>query len=181
MTKIKRYPNRKLYDTEAKQYITLDGIADLIRQGKDVTVVDYGSGEDLTALTLTQIILEQEKKQSGLLPRSILAGLIQTGGDRLNALQRALTSPLNLLYQFEEEIKLRIQLLVKQGELSEIEASTLQEKLLNPSLLLMRQTPISEQQIERIIEERNIPTRDDLRRLLDQVEELSIKLDQVSK
>ncbi|MGD8735253.1 MAG: polyhydroxyalkanoate synthesis regulator DNA-binding domain-containing protein, partial [Anaerolineae bacterium] len=55
MTRIKRYPNRKLYDTEAKQYITLEGIAALIRQGNEVQVIDHATGEDLTALTLTQI------------------------------------------------------------------------------------------------------------------------------
>lgn len=180
MTVIKRYPNRKLYDTEAKQYITLDGIAELIRAGKEVSVIDYASGEDMTALTLTQIILEQEKKQSGLLPRSVLAGLIQAGGDRLSALQRALTSPLNFLRQFEEEINHRMQDLVKQGELSESEANSLQEKLLGPSFLPLRNSPISEQEIERILEKRKIPTHDDLQHLLDQIEELSKKLGQVS-
>ena len=64
---IKRYPNRKLYDTEAKKYITLDGIAELIRQGEEVVVIDHTTNEDLTAVTLTQIIFEQEKKSSGFL------------------------------------------------------------------------------------------------------------------
>ena len=53
MPLIKRYPNRKLYDTEAKQYVTLEQIAELIRSGKDVQVIDHESGEDLTALTLS--------------------------------------------------------------------------------------------------------------------------------
>jgi polyhydroxyalkanoate synthesis repressor PhaR len=57
MPLIKRYPNRKLYDTEAKSYITLEGVAALIRNGEDVQVIDHESGEDLTTLTLTQIIL----------------------------------------------------------------------------------------------------------------------------
>ncbi|MCK5314811.1 MAG: polyhydroxyalkanoate synthesis regulator DNA-binding domain-containing protein, partial [Anaerolineales bacterium] len=74
MLNIKRYPNRKLYDTEAKQYITLDEIADLIRQGQEIRVTDNVTGEDLTAVTLSQIIFEQEKKQSGFLPRSVLTG-----------------------------------------------------------------------------------------------------------
>ncbi len=63
MPVIKRYPNRKLYDTAAKQYVSLDGIAELIRGGADVQVVDYTTGEDLTALILMQVIVEQEKKQ----------------------------------------------------------------------------------------------------------------------
>ncbi len=62
MPLIKRYPNRKLYDTEAKRYVTLENITEMIQKGEEVQVVDYESGEDLTNLTLTQIILEQEKK-----------------------------------------------------------------------------------------------------------------------
>ena len=81
MRLIKRYPNRKLYDTEDKMYVTLNGIAELIRDGHDVQVVDHTSGEDLTAVTLTQIIFEQEKRQSGFLPRSVLTGLVQAGGE----------------------------------------------------------------------------------------------------
>ena len=80
MPVIKRYPNRKLYDTEAKGYITLEQIGELIRDGQDIQVVDHATGEDLTALTLTQVILEQERKRSGSLPQTVLTGLIQAGG-----------------------------------------------------------------------------------------------------
>ena len=76
---IKRYQNRKLYDTSAKSYITLDGIAELIRQGNNVQIIDNVTEEDLTNITLMQIIVEQEKKKSGFLPLSILVGLIQAG------------------------------------------------------------------------------------------------------
>jgi len=76
---IKRYQNRKLYDTSAKRYITLDGIAQLTRQGNNVQIIDNVTEEDLTNVTLMQIIMEQEKKKSGFLPLSILVGLIQAG------------------------------------------------------------------------------------------------------
>ncbi|MCB0135660.1 MAG: polyhydroxyalkanoate synthesis regulator DNA-binding domain-containing protein, partial [Caldilineaceae bacterium] len=69
MPVIKRYPNRKLYDTESKRYVTLEHIAQMIQQGEDVIVTDHESGEDLTNLTLSQIIFEQEKKGSGLMSR----------------------------------------------------------------------------------------------------------------
>ncbi len=90
MPVIKRYPNRKLYNTDAKQYITLDGIAALIRQGQEVSVVDHTTGEDLTAVTLAQIIVEQEKRQGGILPHSLLASLIQAGGEAMHTLRRTL-------------------------------------------------------------------------------------------
>ncbi len=54
---IKRYSNRKLYNTETKQYITLEGLGALIQQGQEIQVIDHISGDDLTALTLIQIIL----------------------------------------------------------------------------------------------------------------------------
>ncbi len=87
---IKRYPNRKLYDTEAKRYVTLEQITQLIQQGQEVQVIDYESGEDLTNVTFSQIIFEQEKRGEGFLPRALLTNLIRTGGDTLDQLRRTL-------------------------------------------------------------------------------------------
>ena len=83
---IKRYLNRKLYDTQARQYITLERIANLIRQGVQVRVVDHESGEDLTAITLAQVITEQEKKRSGSVTSTALADLIASGAEQRNTL-----------------------------------------------------------------------------------------------
>jgi polyhydroxyalkanoate synthesis repressor PhaR len=90
MSIIKRYPNRKLYDTGTKRYVTLDHITQMIHEGQEVQVVDYETGEDLTNLTLSQIIFEQEKKGSGLLPRSLLTNLVRAGGDTFDQVRRAL-------------------------------------------------------------------------------------------
>jgi polyhydroxyalkanoate synthesis repressor PhaR len=87
---IKRYPNRKLYDTEAKRYVTLEQITQLIQQGQEVQVIDYESGEDLTNVTFSQIIFEQEKRGEGFLPRALLTNLIRAGGDTLDQLRRTL-------------------------------------------------------------------------------------------
>jgi len=83
---IKRYGNRKLYDTKASAYITLDGIAELVRQGKDLRVIDNDSGEDLTAVTFAQIIFEEEKRKSGLLSLPVLRWIIHQGGEALQEL-----------------------------------------------------------------------------------------------
>ena len=121
MAVIKRYPNRKLYDTEAKKYVTLDGIATLIRKGEEVQVIDHTTGEDLTALTLSQIIFEQEKKGGGFLPKSVLTSLVQAGGDTVNTLRRGLTAPLDLFRQVDDEIDQRLQSLISRGELAKEE------------------------------------------------------------
>jgi polyhydroxyalkanoate synthesis repressor PhaR len=76
---IKRYGNRKLYDTEESRYVTLEAIAAFVKQGEEVRVVDNDSGEDLTAVTFAQIILEEERRKNSLLPLPILRGIIQQG------------------------------------------------------------------------------------------------------
>ncbi len=75
---IKKYANRRLYDTSNSRYINLEDIAALVRNGKDVQVVDANTGEDLTRVTLTQIIVEDAKGQPAGLPLELLRQLIVT-------------------------------------------------------------------------------------------------------
>jgi polyhydroxyalkanoate synthesis repressor PhaR len=83
---IKRYANRKLYDTQRSRYVTLDQIAEMIRGGEDVKIVDNNSKEDLTTITLAQIIFEEEKKQKSFLPLGAMRNIIQSGGERIEEL-----------------------------------------------------------------------------------------------
>ncbi len=73
---IKKYGNRRLYDTVTSRYVNLDDIAALIREGKDVKVVDAKTGQDLTRVTLTQIISEDVKEKPTGLPLELLRQLI---------------------------------------------------------------------------------------------------------
>jgi polyhydroxyalkanoate synthesis repressor PhaR len=73
---IKKYANRRLYDTSGSRYINLEDIAALVRNGKDLQVVDAKTGEDLTRVTLTQIIVEDAKEQPTGLPLELLRQLI---------------------------------------------------------------------------------------------------------
>ncbi len=77
---IKRYANRKLYDTERSCYVTLDEISQMIKEGDDVKVVDNKTKDDLTAVTLAQIIVEEEKKVQKM-PLKLLRSIIQSGPD----------------------------------------------------------------------------------------------------
>jgi polyhydroxyalkanoate synthesis repressor PhaR len=79
---IKKYPNRRLYDTSASSYINLEDIAAFVRKGRDVQVVDAQSGEDLTRVTLTQIIMDDAKQQPTGLPLELLRQLI-VSSDRM--------------------------------------------------------------------------------------------------
>ncbi len=81
---IKRYPNRKLYDTETSRYITLEEIAEHLRAGGEVRVVDSRTGRDITSVTLAQVLVGQEKRQRGEIPFQRLLALLQTGGEYLH-------------------------------------------------------------------------------------------------
>lgn len=178
MPMIKRYPNRKLYDTQAKQYITLEEIANLIRQGQEIQVLDHATNEDLTAVTLTLVIFEQEKKRRGFLPQAVLTGLIQSGGETLGSIRRALALPLGLQRQVDEEIERRIRALVAQGELDEREGQCLLEKLAPPAQRpLGRQKP-SDSDIERLLAARGVPSQQDFAEIVRRLDELTVKLEQ---
>ena len=83
---IKRYQNRKLYDTEDSCYVTLEDIRDMIKQGDDVRIVDNATKDDLTSVTFAQIIFEEEKKQKGILPLNTFKQIIASGGEALKEL-----------------------------------------------------------------------------------------------
>jgi polyhydroxyalkanoate synthesis repressor PhaR len=179
MIVIKRYPNRKLYNTVAKQYVTLEGIAELIKQGEEVQITDHQSGEDLTAVTLTQIIFEQEKKEGGFLPRAVLTGLIQSGGHTISGLRRTLASPLDLFQQVNLEIERRIQTLVKDGDLNREEGEELQAKLIAVDEHGQNPDFPSDEELEQILTRHGVPSQDDLNNLNEKLDDLVAKLDKM--
>ena len=91
---IKRYSNRKLYDTQESRYVTLEEIEEMIRAGREISVVDAASGEDLTSVTLTQIILENERNHRANLPSAFLHQLIKHGEAWQEFVQRSMRSSL---------------------------------------------------------------------------------------
>jgi polyhydroxyalkanoate synthesis repressor PhaR len=89
---IKRYANRKLYDTERSRYVTLDQIAEMVRSGEQIQIVDNTSKEDLTKVTLAQIIFEEEKRQRSFLPLDAMRSIIQSGGEAIQEASARLSS-----------------------------------------------------------------------------------------
>lgn len=164
MRLIKRYPNRKLYDTEARRYVTLEGVAGLIRGGHEVQVVDHASGEDLTSVTLTQVIVELEKGRSGSVPQAVLTGLIRAGGDTLAGLRRRLALPAE--WEADDEMDSRLGVLVRRGEMALEEARWMGDRL--PA---ERPLP-DDEEIEASLARLGVPTRLDLARLAEQVDRL---------
>jgi polyhydroxyalkanoate synthesis repressor PhaR len=82
---IKKYANRRLYDTESSAYITLERLAEMVRQKRDFKVVDARSNEDITHNVLTQIIMDEEARGTNMLPVNFLRQLISLYGDSMQS------------------------------------------------------------------------------------------------
>jgi len=113
---IKRYGNRKLYDTSESRYVTLEEIARYVRAGEDVTVIENETGEDLTALAFAQIILEEERRKSGVLSLPVLRQLIQHGEQALQGIAAQVDRSMGAIGEMGERAGRRVQELVGIGE-----------------------------------------------------------------
>lgn len=106
---VKKYANRRLYDTGRSSYVTLDDLCDMIKEGQEFVVQDAKSGEDLTQQVLTQIIVEQESRGQSMLPPNFLRTLIRFYGDGMqgvvpNYLEQALDNFVQHQESFREGV-----------------------------------------------------------------------------
>ena len=107
---VKKYANRRLYNTESSSYITLDNLADMVRLGRDFVVYYAKSGDDITRSVLTQIIVEEEAKGRALLPTGFLRQLIGFYGDSMQGLvPRYLDHAMTAFAQQQEQIRATMQ------------------------------------------------------------------------
>ncbi len=100
---IKRYSNRKLYDTQESRYVTLEELEEMIRAGREIRVLDASTGEDLSSVTLAQIILENERAHRAALPTALLHQLIKHGEAWQDFVQRSLRSSLEGMITSQRE------------------------------------------------------------------------------
>jgi polyhydroxyalkanoate synthesis repressor PhaR len=107
---VKKYANRRLYDTRSSSYITLDNLAEMVRQGRDFVVYDAKTGEDITRGVLTQIIVEEEGKGRSLLPTAFLRQLIGFYGDQMQSLvPKYLEQAMAAFAQQQEQMRVAMQ------------------------------------------------------------------------
>ena len=105
---VKRYSNRKLYDTSGSRYVTLDEIARWVKAGEEVKIVENESGEDLTAVTFAQIILEEERKKNGYLSLPLLRNLIQHGEAALQGIAATVDRGMEVIRTAPERARSRV-------------------------------------------------------------------------
>ncbi|MFP4474307.1 MAG: polyhydroxyalkanoate synthesis regulator DNA-binding domain-containing protein [Desulfatibacillaceae bacterium] len=126
MRTVKKYTNRKLYDTVDKKYISLDRISELVMSGEDVRIVDSKTGDDLTSATISQLLAREKNVPSG-----VLIQLLQKGrGTLLHASRQYFSLWQNALTMAEGEIDKLVNRMVKNNEISESEGRTLKRDYL---------------------------------------------------
>jgi polyhydroxyalkanoate synthesis repressor PhaR len=183
MRTIKRYSNRKLYDTEDKRYITLEQIAELVRDGQDIKVIENQTGEDLTTITLSQILLEQEKRKEGKLPKSFFMSLIQRSSNSVADFMRK-----NVLQHFDstflspEQMNENVDELVRTGELPQEEAKQLKDEIKTRSQTFkQRLDEVIEARVQDVLGTLSIPSKAQIDGLNARIEELTALVDELSK
>lgn len=174
---IKRYRNRKLYNTQTKRYITLEEIENLIKQQENIQVIENDSGNDITATTLSQIIFDLEKNQTGVLPLNLLFSLVQSGGKRFDEIRRSIFTSLNFAHHFEAELGRRLNLLIASGNIPQDEGKVLFEKLVSVESKQDSLVDTMEGKISDFLRDRQIPTREDLQLLINRIDDLSQMID----
>src|SRR5690242_21332520 len=102
---IKKYANRRLYDTESSTYITLDRLAQMVREGREFEVIDAKSGEDITRQVLTQIIVDEEARGATMLPINFLKQLIGRSEEHTSELQSHVNLVCRLLLEKKKKKK----------------------------------------------------------------------------
>jgi polyhydroxyalkanoate synthesis repressor PhaR len=116
---VKRYGNRKLYDTSESRYVTLEEIGRWVKAGEEVKILENDTGEDLTAVTFAQIILEEERRKSGLLSLRMLREIIQHGEAALQGIAASVDRGVEAIRTAPERAGRRVQELTQISQISD--------------------------------------------------------------
>jgi polyhydroxyalkanoate synthesis repressor PhaR len=159
---IKRYANRKLYNTDTSRYITLKGISELVRENRDIRVIDNETGDDITPIILSQILVDDQKQARDQDPVAgrVLSELIQRGGDALYGLVRRSMGDMR---EGIDEARENLQKWVQNTPRPEIDTTEI--------------TKTVHSAVERVLRVMDLPTRADLEALNKNLERLSSALE----
>jgi len=180
---IKKYSNRKLYDTKDKQYITMDKIADLIKAGDEVMIIDNKTGEDLTAKLVSQLIGREEKDSDKALPSSVLMQMLRKGRYTLFGYGRKYLSLWQSAFTMsKDEIEKLINSLVRNKEISESEGRNLKKEIVaytgNLKSWILENI---DQRVTDGLAMMNLASMDQVKALKEQVDELLKKVESLEK
>ena len=166
--RIKCYANRKLYNTETSRYITLKGIATLLEDGQEVEVIDNATGEDITGVTLSQILVDTERSNREV-PGNLLSEIFQRGGDVVyNAIRRGVGDASDGLEELQRNFR----------KFSQGQNSDLSNWVACSPKDLER---VLQQSLEKVFRILDLPRRSDIERLNEQLSDLAKKIGELEQ
>ncbi|MBF0232508.1 MAG: hypothetical protein HQK62_08530 [Desulfamplus sp.] len=178
---IKKYANRKLYDTTEKKYVTMKHISSMIKSGKDVSIIDNESGEDLTSSIVSSLMGRDSGEADASLSSSLLIQLFRKGSGALTDYAKKYFSIWqNAFTLAEDELDYMLKGLVKNNEISRIEGSRLKKEIMGfTSSLKQWISEMVDKRINEVLSVMNLATRDQFANLTERISGLEKKIEEL--
>ncbi len=179
MHRIKKYANRKLYDTTDKKYISRTHLSELIKQGKDIIIIDNETGEDLTASIVSSLIATTRGKAGGTVSSGVLIQLFRKGGNALTDYAKKYVSFWQKSFTMaEDEIDDMVKGLVKNKEISRSEGSRLKKEIIGFTTSLKGWiSETIDKRLKEVLSATNLATKDQVTQLNLRINTLEKKLE----
>ena len=183
MRLIKKYANRKLYDTTAKKYISQTRLAELIKSGEEITVIDNPTGEDITTSIVSQLLAKDQPDRESPIPSRHLFQLLRKGSGTLVDYARKYSTLWQSAFTLaDDELDKLVGHLVKDKELSEKEGSRLKGEVQEYARNLKDwMVDMIDQRVSDVLGMMNLATREQVSQLNERIEELTQKISQLEK
>lgn len=180
---IKKYANRKLYDTHAKKHISRDKLAELIKKGEEVTVIDNRTGEDITVSIVSQLIgLDNPDTDKAVSPRLLMQLLRKGSGTVTDYAKKYVSLWQGAFNMAEDEIDKLVGRLVKSKELSKDEGSRLKNEIISYTDGIKNWVSESvDKRVGEVFDAMNLATNDHIEELSDRIDALAKKIAQMEK
>ncbi len=180
MHRIKKYANRKLYDTTDKKYISRKRLSELIKQGEDIVIIDNETGEDLTASIVSSLIATTSGKAGGNVSSGVLIQLFRKGGSALTDYAKRYVSLWQKSFTLaEDEIDSMVKALVKNKELTKSEGNRLKKEIIGyTSSIKDWISDTVDNRLKEVLSGTNLATKDQVAELNERVNTLEKKLKQ---
>jgi polyhydroxyalkanoate synthesis repressor PhaR len=178
---IKKYANRKLYDISDKRYLTMDRLADLIKSGEEVSIIDNETGEDITAAIVSQLLGREKFRGNKGVPSNILMQMLRKGPGTLFGYGKKYVSIWqNALLMSRDEIERLINSLVREKEISESEGRNLKKELLNYTNNLKAWImEVIDQRLNEALSMMNLASKDQVKALNKRFDDLDRKVEEL--
>jgi polyhydroxyalkanoate synthesis repressor PhaR len=179
---IKKYANRKMYDTHAKRYISRDQLAELIKNGEEVAIIDNRTGEDLTVPIVSQLIgLDEQKGGKTVSPRLLMQLLRKGSGTLTDYAKKYVSLWQGAFNMAEDEIDKLVTRLVKNDELTNAEGSRLKKEIMGYSDVVKAWISESvDKRVNEVFSAFDLPTRDQMEKLSARIDVLAAKVEKLT-